>query len=73
MGLVDDLLRLCPEQGLQFEWGANQCRVRSLDSEPHELIEVSLTKSVFRAMRADTGTEMPPPDGDLGVAPYVRH
>ena len=52
VGLVDELLSLCPEQGLQFEWRANQCRVGSLGSQPHELIEVSLTKSAFRAVLA---------------------
>jgi hypothetical protein len=52
VGLVDELLSLCPEQGLQFEWRANQCRVGSLDSQPDELIDVSLTRSAFRAMLA---------------------
>lgn len=50
--LVDDLLSLCTEQGLHLDWQAGQCRVRPLGAEPHELVEIPLPKSVFRAILA---------------------
>jgi len=52
VGLVDDLLELCQEQGLQLDWHADQCRVRSIGVEPEESIEVPVPKSVFRAVLA---------------------
>jgi hypothetical protein len=52
VGLVDDLLRLCQGQGLQFDWHANQCRIRPLGPEPREAAEIPLPKSVFRAILA---------------------
>jgi hypothetical protein len=51
-GLVDDLLELCQEQGLQLDWHADQCRVRSIGAEADESIEVPVPKSVFRAVLA---------------------
>jgi hypothetical protein len=52
VGLVDDLLGLCREQGLQLDWQANQCRVRPLGAGPRESTEIRLQKSVFRAILA---------------------
>jgi hypothetical protein len=52
LGLVDDLLGLCREQGLQLDWQAGRCRVRPIGAEPQESIEIPLSKSVFRAMVA---------------------
>ena len=52
VGLVDELLELCREQGLQLDWRDQQCRIRSLDAEPQETVEVPLPKSVFRAILA---------------------
>jgi hypothetical protein len=52
VGLVDDLLRLCQEQGLQLDWQGQCCRVRSLGSDREEVIDVPLRKSVFRAILA---------------------
>ncbi len=52
VGLVDDLLSLCREQGLQLDWQANRCRVRPLGAQPQESTEVPLPKSVFRAILA---------------------
>ena len=52
VGLVDELLILCREQGLQFDWQANRCRVRPLGAQPQELTEIPLPKSVFRAILA---------------------
>lgn len=52
VGLVEDLLGLCREQGLQFDWNTNQCQVRPLGAGPQETTEVPLQKSVFRAMLA---------------------
>lgn len=52
VGLVDDLLRLCPEQGLQLDWHADHCRVRSPASGSEEVLARPLRKSVFRAMLA---------------------
>lgn len=52
VGLVDDLLRLCSEQGLELDWHADQCRVRSLGVEPEECVDLPLPQSVFRAALA---------------------
>jgi hypothetical protein len=52
VGLVDDLLSLCQEQGLQLDWQANRCRVRPLGAQPQESTEIPLPKSVFRAILA---------------------
>jgi hypothetical protein len=52
VGLVDDLLSLCREQGLQLDWQANRCRVGPLGSQSQEWTEIPLPKSVFRAILA---------------------
>jgi hypothetical protein len=52
VGLVDNLLDLCRQQGLQLHWQANRCLVRPLGAEPQELAELPLPKSVFRAILA---------------------
>ncbi len=52
VGLVDDLLGLCREHGLQLDWQANNCRVRPLGAELHGSTEIPLEKSVFRAILA---------------------
>jgi hypothetical protein len=54
--LVDDLLGLCSEQGLELVWRADACHVRSLGVEPEESLEVPLPKSVFRAVLARLAT-----------------
>jgi hypothetical protein len=50
--LVDDLLRVCQEQGLQIDWQVDHCRVRSTASGPEEVIARPLRKSAFRAVLA---------------------
>jgi hypothetical protein len=52
VGLVDDLLGLCREQGLQLDWQADRCRVHPLGARPQESTEIPLSKSVFRAILA---------------------
>jgi hypothetical protein len=52
VGLVDALLLLCRDGGIQLEWCANTCRIRSLETGQQELTAVPLTKSVFRAILA---------------------
>jgi hypothetical protein len=52
VGLVDDLLGLCREQGLQLNWRADRCRVRPLGARPQESTEILLPKSVFRTILA---------------------
>ncbi len=56
VGLVDDLLELCHARGLQLDWRAGRCRVRSIGVEPEESIEVPVPKSVFRAVVARLAT-----------------
>src|SRR5438105_707801 len=51
-GLVDDLLTVCREHGLQLDWQADRCRVRSIGGDWEELVDVLLRKSVFRAILA---------------------
>jgi hypothetical protein len=52
VGLVDDLLGLCREQGLELDWRAGRCRVRPLEGRPQESTEIPLPKSVFRSILA---------------------
>lgn len=52
VGVVDDLLGLCREQGLQLTWHANQCQVRALGAGTQEATAVPLSRSVFRAILA---------------------
>lgn len=52
VGLVDDLLRLCQERGLQLDWRADCCRARPLGGGSDEVIENLLRKSLFRAILA---------------------
>jgi hypothetical protein len=56
VGLVDDLLGLCSEQGFELDWRADHCRVCCVGVEPVEFIEVPLPKSVFRAVLARLAT-----------------
>jgi len=52
VGLVDDLLGLCRQHGLEVDWQAGRCCVRSVGGDWHELTDVPLRKSVFRAILA---------------------
>lgn len=52
VGMVDNLLRACPEQGLRLDWQAGACRIRPLAGDSEEAIDVHLHKSVFRAILA---------------------
>jgi hypothetical protein len=52
VGLVDDLLTVCWQNGLQLDWQANGCRVRSSSGEWEDLPALSLRKSAFRAVLA---------------------
>jgi len=52
VGIVDELLRLCPEQGLRLDWQADGCRILCRPGDSEETIDVPLRKSVFRAMLA---------------------
>ncbi len=52
IGLVDELLAVCPEHGLQLDWQAGRCRVRPLGSNGVDQFDVPLRKSVFRAILA---------------------
>ena len=52
LGLVDDLLTVSREHGLQLDWKANQCRVRFLDGAQREWVEFPLRKSAVRAALA---------------------
>jgi hypothetical protein len=51
-GLVDDLLVLCLEHGLQLDWQTNRCRVRSAGGDSNGLVDVPIRKSAFRAILA---------------------
>ena len=45
--LVDELLSLCPEDGLELDWRADHCCVRLVGVEPEESVRVPRPKSVF--------------------------
>jgi hypothetical protein len=51
-GLVDELLAVCREHGLQLDWQGGRCRVRPIGSDWQEVAGLSLRKSVFRAILA---------------------
>jgi hypothetical protein len=52
VGLVDDLLRLCDEQGLHLHWQGDRCHVGSVGGGHDEVFDKPLRKSVFRALVA---------------------
>src|SRR6266550_5064295 len=52
VGLVDELLTVCREHGLDLDWQADGCRVRSFGGSWEELGHLPLRKSVFRAILA---------------------
>jgi hypothetical protein len=52
VGIVDDLLNVCWKYGLQLDWQANRCRVRSAGSDWVDLPELSIRQSSFRAVLA---------------------
>src|SRR5271157_6439980 len=52
VGLVDEVLALCQEHGLQLDWQEGGCHIRSSGGEPEGTIDVPLRKSVFRAILA---------------------
>src|SRR5438876_9525808 len=52
VGLVDDLLRLCQQQGLQLDWQADHCQVCSLADGSEEVLDRPVRKSAFRAILA---------------------
>lgn len=52
IGMVENLLRLCPKQGLRLYWQDGVCRVRVRNGASEETIEAPLRKSVFRAVHA---------------------
>jgi hypothetical protein len=52
VGLVDELLTACPEQGLQLAWQGDRCRTRISGGNRKDVMDVPLRKSVFRAILA---------------------
>jgi hypothetical protein len=52
VGLVEDLLRLCPARGFQLDWGADRCRVRFVGDGSEEVLDLPIRKSAFRAILA---------------------
>lgn len=56
VGLIDDVLTLCVARGLQVDWQSDRCRVRTGEGDWEEVSDVSLRKSVFRAILARVAT-----------------
>jgi hypothetical protein len=52
VGVVDGVLGLCRKFRLQLDWRGNECRLRRDDGDKEEVIELTLRKSVFRAILA---------------------
>jgi hypothetical protein len=50
VGFVDDLLRLCPAEGLQLEWQAGRYSVRAVENGSEALLNWPVSKSVVRAI-----------------------
>ena len=51
-GIVNEMLRLCSDDRLSIEWEREKCHVRSLDGGWATVVELTLEKSVFRAVLA---------------------
>jgi hypothetical protein len=69
VGLVDDLLTACSEHDLQLVWQNDRCRLSSCDGQWQDAINISIRKSVFRAILARVATlcNIQQPDS---VSPY---
>jgi hypothetical protein len=52
VGLVEALLALSRDEGLQLDWHADRCHARRPGAGPTQSAEVPLRKSVFRAILA---------------------
>ena len=52
VGLVDDLLRLCPAEGLHLDWQVEGCRIRSKPDASEHILTWPVPKAVFRAVLA---------------------
>jgi hypothetical protein len=52
VGLVDELLQVTLENGLQLDWRPDQFRFRARGGDWEELADFGLRKSVFRAILA---------------------
>ena len=79
VGLVDELLKLCPESGLELDWQDESCRAYTFENH-RELMEVPLRKSVFRAILArvaaicnDRNANAVSPYGGVGELSVVAH
>ncbi|MCI0377982.1 MAG: hypothetical protein L0215_10270 [Gemmataceae bacterium] len=70
--MVDELLQVCRQHGLQLDWQSDRCRVRSVGRDWEELLDEPLRKSVFRAILARVATlcnkQIP-----NSVSPYGGH
>jgi hypothetical protein len=72
VGIVDDLLQACPEEGIRLEWRKDCCHVRTLVGGAQENNIVPLRKSVFRAVLARLAALCTEPGGH-SVSPYGGH
>jgi hypothetical protein len=52
VGLVDGVLTLCREHGLELDWNLDRCLLRPAGGIADETVSVLLRKSVFRAVLA---------------------
>ena len=52
VGLVDDVLTVCWQHGLQLDWQAGHCRVRSNGCDWEDLPGLTVRRSVLRAVLA---------------------
>lgn len=52
VGLVDDLLRICPPGGIELDWHDDRCRVYFRNGNGDAAFATPLPKSVFRAALA---------------------
>lgn len=52
VGVVDELLSLCHEDGLRLDWRSDKCHMQMLGAEPREAIDVPMPIAVFRTILA---------------------
>jgi hypothetical protein len=69
VGLVDVIFRLCPEHGLELDWHAGRCRIRSWENGSENLLDACVRKSVFRAILARIAA-LCNEQGENPVSPY---
>jgi hypothetical protein len=52
VGLVDDLLQLCPKDGLRLDWQGDRARLQIPNARKDEMMDLAIPRSALRAILA---------------------